>query len=79
MPACFHFDEDFGHLLFKCKLVKESWKRLDLEELRQNLIGMNLKLPHTHSGTAWQIQNTDYISFSCGAGGQLETRQVREN
>jgi hypothetical protein len=46
-PVCLRFDEDCGHLFFKCKLVKELWRLLDLEELRQNLAGMNSALEAT--------------------------------
>jgi hypothetical protein len=46
-PVCLGFDEDCGHLFFKCKLVKELWRLLDLEELRQNLAGMDSALEAT--------------------------------
>jgi hypothetical protein len=42
--VCLRFDEDCGHLFFKCKLVKELWRLLDLEELRQNLAGVDSAL-----------------------------------
>ena len=33
-PMCQRLDEDPGHLFFKCKGVKECWRRLNLEEYR---------------------------------------------
>jgi len=34
---CGRFDEDGGHLLLKCKEVKEVWRELSLEEIRCDL------------------------------------------
>jgi hypothetical protein len=34
---CGRFDEDGGHLLFKCKYVTEAWRALNLEEVRWDL------------------------------------------
>jgi hypothetical protein len=34
---CGRFDEDGGHLLFKCKQVKEAWRALNLEVIRSEL------------------------------------------
>ena len=31
-PMCQRLDEDLGHLFFKCKEVKDCWRRLNLEE-----------------------------------------------
>jgi len=35
---CGRLDEDGGHLLFKCKHVKEVWRALNLEEIRCKLV-----------------------------------------
>lgn len=37
-PMCNRLDEDCGHLFFKCKSVKECWRRLNVEEYRRILI-----------------------------------------
>jgi hypothetical protein len=34
---CGRFDEDGGHLFFKCKAVKEVWRALNLETIRCEL------------------------------------------
>lgn len=52
-PMCQRLDEDPGHLFFKCKGVKECWRRLNLEEYR-------IILAACHSGkdmmqTIWSL------------------------
>lgn len=34
---CGRLDEDGGHLVLKCKQVKEAWRALNLEEVRCDL------------------------------------------
>lgn len=34
---CGRMDEDAGHLLFNCKLVKKVWQAMNLEDLRLSL------------------------------------------
>ncbi|WVZ50515.1 hypothetical protein U9M48_001761 [Paspalum notatum var. saurae] len=36
-PLCCRLDEDCGHLFLKCKLVKHSWRAMDLEHIRNEL------------------------------------------
>ena len=36
-PICYRFDEDCGHLFFKCKKVKECWRGLCMEHIRELL------------------------------------------
>jgi ribonuclease HI len=36
-PLCFRFDEDGGHIFLKCKLVKQLWRQLQLEDVREEL------------------------------------------
>ncbi|WVZ72039.1 LOW QUALITY PROTEIN: hypothetical protein U9M48_020558 [Paspalum notatum var. saurae] len=40
-PMCQRFDEDSGHLFFKCKGVRRCWLLLNLEEARMELISLN--------------------------------------
>jgi hypothetical protein len=37
-PVCQRFDEDCGHLFFKCKYVKMCWRGLDIEDVRTELL-----------------------------------------
>jgi hypothetical protein len=37
-PVCHRLDEDAGHLLLKCKQVKQCWRQLNLEKERNVLI-----------------------------------------
>lgn len=36
--VCARFDEDCGHLFFKCKQVRECWRVLNLDQLRTKLM-----------------------------------------
>jgi len=36
-PVCKRFDEDCGHLFFKCKKAKECWQAMNLEHVRAEL------------------------------------------
>jgi len=36
-PICYRLDEDCGHLFFKCKAVKQCWRRLCMENVRELL------------------------------------------
>jgi hypothetical protein len=38
-PVCFRMDEDGGHLFLKCKLVKQVWRELLLEDIRMQCVG----------------------------------------
>uniref|UniRef100_A0A0A9QEY0 Uncharacterized protein n=1 Tax=Arundo donax TaxID=35708 RepID=A0A0A9QEY0_ARUDO len=38
-PVCFRFDEDGGHILFKCKYAKRIWRELLLDEHRTVMVG----------------------------------------
>ncbi|OEL37772.1 hypothetical protein BAE44_0001209 [Dichanthelium oligosanthes] len=38
--VCRRLDEDGGHLFFKCKNVKQVWREMHLEEIRQGLAGL---------------------------------------
>jgi hypothetical protein len=67
-PMCLCFDEDCGHLFFKCKLVNELGKLLDLEELRQSLAGMD---------SALEATSEHELLFFCGVGGQPGIGQIR--
>lgn len=35
---CWRLDEDTGHCFLKCKIVKQCWRQLNLEEVRVNLL-----------------------------------------
>lgn len=37
-PVCHRFDEDTGHLLFKCKDMQLCWRLLNMEEVRTCLL-----------------------------------------
>lgn len=37
-PLCARFDEDCGHLFFKCKQATECWRVLNLDQLRTKLM-----------------------------------------
>jgi hypothetical protein len=43
-PSCSvygRYDEDGAHLYFKCKIIRQVWRLLDLEEERDMLAGMS--------------------------------------
>jgi hypothetical protein len=40
-PVCGRYDEDGGHLYFKCKIIRQVWHLLDLEEERDILARMS--------------------------------------
>jgi len=33
-PVCKRFDEDYGHIFFKCKKVKQCWRLMNMEWIR---------------------------------------------
>lgn len=41
--VCQRFDEDGGHLFFKCKEVRDAWNMLDLDVHRSKMAAMGVK------------------------------------
>jgi hypothetical protein len=39
-PMCYRLDEDGGHLFLKCKLVKQVWRAMFLEDIRLSLLNV---------------------------------------
>jgi hypothetical protein len=39
-PMCQRFDEDIGHLFFKCKQMRLCWLLLNLDEVRGKLLSL---------------------------------------
>lgn len=40
-PVCGRDDENGGHLFFKCRLAKQTWNVLGLEDMRQIMVMQN--------------------------------------
>jgi hypothetical protein len=38
-PLCFRLNIDGGHVFLRCKLVKQMWRQLQMEEPREKLCG----------------------------------------
>ena len=73
---CGRFDEDGGHLLFKCKNVKEAWRALNLEVVRCDLAQAETAMDMMEKVLKLERHRARLFS-SFGYGGMNETNGGR--
>jgi hypothetical protein len=62
-PMCNRLDEDGGHIFLHCKMVKQLWRNLELEEARVNLTDCGIGHAHyyLHDGAKTKVADNGNV------------------